>query len=183
MQSNTVAVTGKPQDELWREYEEWLRARFAAATPPTGKRPDQGGEILARAFSLTSPLLAPEGERWYVRGDGYTRPKLVRQAKGAEAGAVRGIEALTRLPVAPRGELARRALVAGGNRRRQGVRADFRPGGEAFPEVRRFQGRDLLRRRLRQRGQRLVLAARRAAARALDRGAERSPRDQRSPCR
>ena len=105
MQSNTVAVTGKPQDELWREYEEWLRARFAAATPPTGKRPDQGGEILARAFSLTSPLLAPEGERWYVRGDGYTRPKLVRQAKGAEAEPVRGIEALTRLSVSPRGEL------------------------------------------------------------------------------
>jgi hypothetical protein len=105
IESNTVTITGKPQGELWREYEDWLRARFAAGTPLTGKRPDQGGEILARAFSLTSPLLAPEGERWYVRGDGYTRPKLVRQARGGEAEPVRDVEPLTRLSVSPRGEL------------------------------------------------------------------------------
>ncbi|HEX9570714.1 MAG TPA: hypothetical protein VF969_00500 [Burkholderiales bacterium] len=105
MESNTVAVTGKPQDELWLEYEEWLRARFAAGTALAGEGPDQGGEILARAFSLTSPLLAPGGERWYVRGDGYTLPKLVRQAKGGKAEPVRDIEPLTRLSVSPRGEL------------------------------------------------------------------------------
>jgi hypothetical protein len=115
MHSNTVAVTGKPQDELWLEYEEWLRARFAAGTPLTGKRPDPGGEILARAFSLTSPLLAPKGERWYVRGDGYTRPKLMRQAKGGEAEAVRGIEPLTRLSVFPRGELLLSKIEICGN--------------------------------------------------------------------
>ncbi len=115
MESNTVAVTGKPQSELWLEYEEWLRARFAAGTALPGKGPDQGGEILARAFSLTSPLLAPGGERWYVRGDGYTLPKLVRQAKGGKAEPVRDIEPLTRLSVSPRGELLVSKLEICGN--------------------------------------------------------------------
>jgi len=103
--SNPVEVTGKPMDALWLEYHDWLRARFAARPAEAGVRPDEGGKIIARAWSLTSPLLTREGERWYVRGDGITLPELVRQAKGAEPESVRSVESSTRLSASPRGEV------------------------------------------------------------------------------
>ncbi len=101
--SNPVQVTGKPMDVLWLEYQDWLRARFAAVPVDPGKRPDEGGEIIARAWSLASPVLTREGERWYVQADGVTRPKLVRQAKGRELEAVREVESGARLAVSPGG--------------------------------------------------------------------------------
>jgi len=103
--SNPVQVTGKPMDALWLEYHDWLRARFAARPAGAGIRPDEGGKIIAQAWSLTSPLLTREGERWYVRGDGVTLPKLMRQARGAEPEPVRSMESLTRLSASPRGEV------------------------------------------------------------------------------
>ena len=103
--SNPVPITRKAQDALWLEYEDWLRARFAARAPQTGSPADQGGQILARAYSITSPLLARGGERWYVQGDGYTRLKLMLQEKGREARSVREVEVQTRLSASPRGEL------------------------------------------------------------------------------
>jgi len=105
MHSNTVAMTGKPQDVLWLEYEDWLRARFAAKAQDPLKRPDRGGEILARAHSIASPMLTRRGERWYVQGDGYTLPRIMRQARGGEAESIRRIDPLTRLSVSPRGEV------------------------------------------------------------------------------
>ena len=105
MHSNTVAMTGKPQDELWLEYEDWLRARFAPKAPEAGRRPDRGGEILARAHSITSPMLTREGERWYVQGNGYTLSRIMRQARGGEAESISRIDPLTRLSVSPRGEV------------------------------------------------------------------------------
>lgn len=99
------SVTGKPMDELWLEYHDWLRARFAAKPMEAGKRPDEGGEIIARAWSLTSPLLTRDGTRWYVVGDGHTLPKLMRQAKGAALEPVRKVEPSTRLSASPRGEV------------------------------------------------------------------------------
>ncbi|MGC2517761.1 MAG: hypothetical protein WA373_01450 [Burkholderiales bacterium] len=101
--SNPVAVTGKPMDALWLEYQDWLRARFAAVPEDPGVRPDAGGEIIARAWSLTTPVLTREGERWYVRADGYTRPKLVRQARGGSVEAVREVESGARLAASPGG--------------------------------------------------------------------------------
>jgi hypothetical protein len=96
--SNPVAVTGKNMDELWAEYQDWLRARFAAkvASP-------QEGQALERAFSLTSPVLSSDGTRWYVRADGYRRPKLVRQRPGAEPAAVRSVEEDSRVFASPDG--------------------------------------------------------------------------------
>lgn len=70
--SNAALTTGKPMDELWVEYHDWLRVRFGAS----GSDAAQGTE-LARAFSLSSPVLAAGGGRWYVQADGYTRPKLM----------------------------------------------------------------------------------------------------------
>src|SRR5262245_27836783 len=67
--SNPVSVTGKHMDELWVEYHEWLRARFGAAPD---KPRDEGGEVVARAWSIEAPALAADGTRWYVAGDGYT---------------------------------------------------------------------------------------------------------------
>jgi hypothetical protein len=96
--SNPVIVTGKNMDDLWAEYHAWLKARFST-------RPDTAleGDVLERDFSLTSPALAPDGVRWYIRYDGYRRPRLMVQAPGKEAEAVRGVEQDARLALSPGG--------------------------------------------------------------------------------
>jgi hypothetical protein len=101
--SNPAGVTGQHMDKLWDEYHEWLRARFAAKT--AGRASDEGGEIVARSWSLQAPLLARDGTRWYVAGDGYTLPWLMRQAPGGEAARVARVEEETRLAVSPGGEV------------------------------------------------------------------------------
>ena len=103
--SNPASVTGKHMDELWSEYHDWLRARFAAKPAAQGKPGDEGGEIIARGWSLESPLLTRDGVRWYVLADGYTLPKLVRQAPGGEVAAIADVELGTRLAASPSGEL------------------------------------------------------------------------------
>src|SRR5207253_9586726 len=76
----------------WVDYQDWLRARFSAQpTSPVE------GELVLRAFSLSSPILTPGGTRWYVQADGYTKPKLMRQASGEAPRAVRDTERDTRL--------------------------------------------------------------------------------------
>src|SRR5204863_6197046 len=57
--TNPVALTGKPMDALWLDYQDWLRARFAPQPQPVQ------GELLARAFTISSPVLGPDGTRWY----------------------------------------------------------------------------------------------------------------------
>jgi hypothetical protein len=113
--SNPVAVTGKHMDELWIEYHAWLRARFPAKPPDRGTRPDEGGEIVARGWSLGSPLLTGDGSRWYVLGDGYTLPRLVRQAPGGEVTVLREVEPDTRLAASPSGEVLLSKLEVCGN--------------------------------------------------------------------
>jgi len=103
--SNPVGVTGKHMDELWIEYHEWLRARFSAKPGAPGAPPGAGGEIVARNWSLESPLLARDGARWYVSGDGYTLPRLVRQTPDGRAAALSEVEAGTRLAATSAGEL------------------------------------------------------------------------------
>ena len=90
VQSNPVAVTGKAMDLLWAEYESWLRARFSP-------RAAVEGEVLVRAWSLSSPVLTQDGARWYIQGDGYVHPKLMRQAPGRAARAIRQTEDDSRL--------------------------------------------------------------------------------------
>jgi len=96
VQSNAAAVTGKEMDALWIDYHRWLRERFAAAEDAP-----LAGEVLVHAFSVSSPVLAPDGTRWYVQADGYTRPKLMRQPPGGEARMVRATESDTHLAPAP----------------------------------------------------------------------------------
>lgn len=90
--SNPVIVTGKNMSALWVEYHDWLKKRFG-----TVRAAPQEGEVLARDFSIESPLLGADGVRWYVRADGYTRPRLVRHAPGAEPQALRQVEQGARL--------------------------------------------------------------------------------------
>ena len=113
--SNPVSVTGKHMDELWTEYADWLRARFAAKPAAQGRPPDEGGEIVARGWSLESPLLTRDGARWYVLGDGYTLPKLLRQAAGGAAAAIVDVEPGTRLAASSSGELLISKLEVCGN--------------------------------------------------------------------
>ncbi len=92
LDSDARVVTGKGIEALWRDYQDWLRARFS----PAGEAVVQGDE-LERAFSLSSPALTPMGTRWYVRADGYTRPQLMQQPQGAPARAVQDVERDTRV--------------------------------------------------------------------------------------
>jgi hypothetical protein len=105
VQSTPQLVTGKAMDELWVEYHDWLNARFAGKPVEPGKEPDEGGEIVVHDWSLTSPLRTREGDRWYVQGNGYTRPRLMRQTLGGDVEAVRNVESGTRLAALPDGEL------------------------------------------------------------------------------
>jgi len=98
-------VTGKAMDELWVEYHDWLNARFAVKPREPGKEPDGGGEFLVRDWSITSPLRTSRGDRWYVQGNGYVLPKLMRRTLGGEVEPVRDIEPGTRLAAFPGGEL------------------------------------------------------------------------------
>jgi hypothetical protein len=89
-------VTGKAMDELWLEYHEWLNARFAAKPAEPGKQPDEGGDVLVRGWTITSPLRTSL-DRWYVQGNGYTRPRLMRQTLNGEVQRVRELVPGTRL--------------------------------------------------------------------------------------
>ena len=113
--SNPVRVTGKPMDALWLEYHEWLRARFAAKAVEPGREPDEGGEAIERAWSLTSPLVTPQGDRWYVQGDGYTLPRLMRSTPRGDVEFIREVEPDTRLAASPRGDLLLAQLEICGN--------------------------------------------------------------------
>jgi len=88
------AATGKSMDELWVDYQAWLRARFAPSPNPIE------GDVVAKAFSISSPVLTPSGERWSIQHDGYTRPKLMRNNK-----TMRQVEQDTRLAAAGEGVL------------------------------------------------------------------------------
>jgi len=100
--SNPVPTTGKPLDALWLEYQDWLRARFA---PKSSSFEADTGTAIARAWAISSPVLAPGGIRWYIRADGYTSPRLVRQAGERAPEVVRSVEQDTRLAAAPDGAL------------------------------------------------------------------------------
>ena len=89
-------VTGKAMDDLWLEYDDWLSARFAAKPAGPGEGPDEGGDMLVHDWTITSPLRTSL-DRWYVQGNGYTRPKLMRQTMNGEARAVREVVPGTRL--------------------------------------------------------------------------------------
>lgn len=90
--SAALAVTGKRMDALWADYQAWLGARFGS------DRSDwvQGRE-LARAYSISAPALGESGIRWYVEADGYTRPRLTRQAADSPARVIRKVERDTRI--------------------------------------------------------------------------------------
>jgi len=104
--SNPVQTTGKTMEALWLEYQDWLRARFA---PKQGQGESAGTEdkrdVVARSWAISSPVLAPGGVRWYIQADGYTSPKLVRQAGDSAPKAVRNVEQDARLAAAPDGAL------------------------------------------------------------------------------
>src|SRR3954470_6591953 len=104
VESNPVQTTGKPMDALWLEYQDWLRARFPAKSPSSTPE-EEAGTALAHAWAISSPVLAPGGARWSIQADGYTSPKLVRQAGNGASEAIRDVEQDARLAAAPDGTL------------------------------------------------------------------------------
>lgn len=92
VQSNAIATTGKGMDVLWVEYHDWLRQRIGAQAGSFAS-----GDVLLRAWSISSPVLTAAGTRWYVEGNGYTRPRIMRQARGEPARPIRETEDGTRL--------------------------------------------------------------------------------------
>jgi hypothetical protein len=102
--SNAVRATGKSMDRLWEEYHAWLRARFAALPGVSGAETEIG-RVLRRAFAIAGPTLATGAVRWYVEADGYTAPKLVRQAGEKPPQAMRSVEQDVRLAAAADGSV------------------------------------------------------------------------------
>ena len=96
--SNPQAVTRKNMDQLWAEYDQWLRARFGSARPSV-----QEGEVIARGWLLNSPALAADGTGWYIEGDGYTLPKLKRRPRGGTPESLRSVEPDARLSASANG--------------------------------------------------------------------------------
>jgi hypothetical protein len=98
--SNPQAVTRKNMDQLWAEYETWLRARFGS-----GRERVQEGEPIAHGWLLSNPTLAADGTRWYIEGDGYTLPKLRRQSPGGRPESLHSVEPDARLSASANGNL------------------------------------------------------------------------------
>jgi hypothetical protein len=98
--SNPVAVTGKNMDQLWSEYHGWLQQRFASKSTSVRE-----GEVLMRDWSITSPTLTGDGTRWYVQGNGYRQPKIMRQARGGSPETVRSVEQDARLAASAEGKV------------------------------------------------------------------------------
>ncbi|HKU45707.1 MAG TPA: hypothetical protein VJQ58_02415 [Burkholderiales bacterium] len=95
--SNPETVTGKNMDQLWAEYRAWLKSRFSPEIASVQ------GDVIARAWSLTSPALSADGTRWYIRGDGYALPRVVRQGRGGKPEPLRAVEQDSRLAVSSGG--------------------------------------------------------------------------------
>jgi hypothetical protein len=57
----------------------------------TRRPPRPKAKCLARDWALSSPGLSPDGTRWYIRFDGYTRAQLVKQAPGGKPEDLRGV--------------------------------------------------------------------------------------------
>jgi hypothetical protein len=91
--SNPRRATDKSTSELWPEFEDWLHARFAPKTAEAS----QEGAILAKAWTIFSPTLSSGGQRWYVQGDGYTLPRLMRLGQDGKPESVRQVEQDTRI--------------------------------------------------------------------------------------
>jgi hypothetical protein len=98
LQTSARAATGKAMDELWVEYHDWLRARFAA---PAARK--DIGNVVERAFFVRSPVIGPDGARWYVDYDGYTEPRLTRQERDGRRRALRDVEHDARIFIGPGG--------------------------------------------------------------------------------
>jgi hypothetical protein len=90
--STAQAVAGKGMDAVWADYQEWLRARFIAR-----QRDWVQGREIRRAYAISAPALGRGGTRWYVETDGYTRPRLIRQAADSPPRAVREVERDSRI--------------------------------------------------------------------------------------
>lgn len=73
--SNPVAVTGLPMDELWEEYQTWLRARFAVAANDV----DESVALNDGQWFTSAPAQAPDGAIFYVENKGLHRPSLRRR--------------------------------------------------------------------------------------------------------
>ena len=92
--SNPERATGKTMTELWEEYHDWLYARFRVK--PEVAAAAREGDVIAREWAISSPVLTPNGDRWFVQGNGYVLPDLMRQPRGGKAGSVRETESETR---------------------------------------------------------------------------------------
>ena len=93
--SNPVAVTKKPMDLLWLEYQDWLRERFA-----DDSKASTATAILPHAiWQLDSPVLHESGELYVVADDGVQRPELQRVTAAAEPEALLTVEPGTRIDI------------------------------------------------------------------------------------
>lgn len=98
--SNPVAVTKKPMDELWLEFQQWLNARFAGAEKTAGK-----ALLSAPSWQLETPVLGADGELYAVADDGVSRPYLSRLGSDGEWQPLQALQAGARIDRNSKGEL------------------------------------------------------------------------------
>ena len=98
--SNPVAVTKKPMDELWLEFQQWLNERFGGAEKNAGKA------LLAEpAWQLETPVLAADGSLYAVADDGISRPYLSRLGSDGEWQHLQALQAGARIDINSNGEV------------------------------------------------------------------------------
>jgi len=98
--SNPVTVTGKPMDELWLVYQNWLRARFISQPEP-----EHAPLLLDTRWDLASPVLASDGNVYVVIDDGLVQPYVLRVLPDGRQEKLVEVEAGARIDLNRRGEL------------------------------------------------------------------------------
>lgn len=100
-----VSATGKQMDALWEEYRGWLEQRFAAQLAAIDGAGQANGEVLRHHFTISEPVTAADGNQYFVRGDGITRPQIIRRSPDGREEALRDVYGKTRLAAGPDGSL------------------------------------------------------------------------------
>ena len=81
--NNSRQTLGKTLDPLWTEFETYLRQEFAPEIDAIRQRGEVSGQRLTTSGYLTEmPLVAANGDLYFLRNDMESEPRLMRIRKG-----------------------------------------------------------------------------------------------------
>ncbi|WP_155831767.1 hypothetical protein [Hylemonella gracilis] len=109
LDSNPVAITGKPLDFLWEEFLADLAAQVDTRAAAIRRQPEVMGSVLTEPLlRIPSVTMQADGSLLAVLDDGLGRPQLTRFAADGQRSDLAEVNALARVTTAPDG----RVLVA-----------------------------------------------------------------------